>query len=138
MFPQRVVTFSSSFLFKFRQPGIFSSLLTHSRAYSLSSTNSRLFQLNSRSSGFAFELRRGKRSAAVNFGVLMVPQQEAWILERFGKFHKTLEPVLRVLKFLSVLYSILNLFIQFSDHLILHRVLTLQSLLSIVWHTFKF
>ena len=32
-------------------------------------------------------------SAKVNTVVCFVPQQEAWVIERFGKFHKTLEPV---------------------------------------------
>lgn len=29
----------------------------------------------------------------VNIGVLFVPQQEAWVVERMGKFHRILEPV---------------------------------------------
>jgi len=28
-----------------------------------------------------------------NTVVLFVPQQEAWVVERFGKFHRVLEPV---------------------------------------------
>ena len=32
-------------------------------------------------------------SAKVNTVVCFVPQQEAWIIERFGKFNRTLEPV---------------------------------------------
>lgn len=28
----------------------------------------------------------------VNLGVMFVPQQEAWVVERMGKFHKILEP----------------------------------------------
>lgn len=29
----------------------------------------------------------------MNIGVLFVPQQEAWVVERMGKFHRILEPV---------------------------------------------
>lgn len=28
----------------------------------------------------------------INFGVMFVPQQEAWVVERMGKYHKILEP----------------------------------------------
>jgi regulator of protease activity HflC (stomatin/prohibitin superfamily) len=28
----------------------------------------------------------------INLGVMFVPQQEAWVVERMGKFHKILEP----------------------------------------------
>jgi len=35
---------------------------------------------------------RQKHSLPINLGVLFVPQQEAWIVERMGKFHKTLTP----------------------------------------------
>ena len=31
----------------------------------------------------------------INTGVVFTPQQEAWIVERFGKFHKTLSPGVR-------------------------------------------
>ena len=88
---QRLLTFRPSLISKFRQHEILSSLFPHSRLHSLSSSNSRLIKPHSQT--FALELRRGKRAAAVNLGILMVPQQEAWILERFGKFHKSLEPV---------------------------------------------
>ena len=91
MFFQRFLTFRPSLISKFRQNEILSSFFPHSRLHSLSSSNSRFIKPHSRT--FALELRRGKRAAAVNLGILMVPQQEAWILERFGKFHKTLEPV---------------------------------------------
>jgi regulator of protease activity HflC (stomatin/prohibitin superfamily) len=33
----------------------------------------------------------------VNMGINFVPQQEAWVVERFGKFHEILEPGLRLL-----------------------------------------
>lgn len=36
------------------------------------------------------------RSAKVNTVVMFVPQQEAWIVERFGKFNRTLEPVKKI------------------------------------------
>lgn len=29
----------------------------------------------------------------MNTGILFVPQQEAWVVERMGKFYKTLNPV---------------------------------------------
>mmetsp|Transcript_21259 Transcript_21259/g.37638 ORF Transcript_21259/g.37638 Transcript_21259/m.37638 type:complete len:380 (-) Transcript_21259:120-1259(-) len=33
-----------------------------------------------------------KRALPINFGVRIIPQQSAWVIERFGKFHKILEP----------------------------------------------
>jgi len=33
----------------------------------------------------------------INFGVVFVPQQMAWVVERFGKFHSVLEPGLSLL-----------------------------------------
>ena len=33
----------------------------------------------------------------INLGVVVVPQQMAWVVERFGKFHTVLEPGLRFL-----------------------------------------
>eukprot|EP00112_Aurelia_sp_Birch-Aquarium-sp1_P001705 Seg1186.3 transcript_id=Seg1186.3/GoldUCD/mRNA.D3Y31 product="Stomatin-like protein 2 mitochondrial" protein_id=Seg1186.3/GoldUCD/D3Y31 len=40
----------------------------------------------------------GKRRAMpVNTVIKFVPQQEAWIIERFGKYHKTLKPGLNIL-----------------------------------------
>ena len=33
----------------------------------------------------------------VNLGVVVVPQQMAWVVERFGKYHTVLEPGLRFL-----------------------------------------
>ncbi|NXK82534.1 STML2 protein, partial [Amazona guildingii] len=36
-------------------------------------------------------------SLPVNIGVLFVPQQEAWVVERMGKFHRILEPGLNFL-----------------------------------------
>lgn len=32
-----------------------------------------------------------------NFGIVVVPQQRAWVVERFGKFYKTLDPGLHLL-----------------------------------------
>lgn len=40
---------------------------------------------------------RCKHSTPVNVGVMFVPQQEAWLVERMGKFNKTLEPGLNFL-----------------------------------------
>jgi len=40
---------------------------------------------------------RSKHSTPVNVGVMFVPQQEAWLVERMGKFNKTLEPGLNFL-----------------------------------------
>ncbi|CAK4681435.1 hypothetical protein LEN26_020530 [Aphanomyces euteiches] len=37
------------------------------------------------------------RETPVNLGVLVVPQQRAWVVERFGRFHTTLEPGLHFL-----------------------------------------
>ena len=36
---------------------------------------------------------RNRSGLPLNTGFLFVPQQEAWVAERFGKFHKVLEPV---------------------------------------------
>ncbi|NXS74750.1 STML2 protein, partial [Pandion haliaetus] len=41
--------------------------------------------------------RRLTSGLPVNIGVLFVPQQEAWIVERMGKFHRILEPGLNFL-----------------------------------------
>ncbi|XP_076652042.1 stomatin like 2 [Halictus rubicundus] len=40
---------------------------------------------------------RHKTSGPINTIVMFVPQQEAWIIERMGKFHKILEPGLNLL-----------------------------------------
>jgi len=40
---------------------------------------------------------RWKHSTPMNTAVLFVPQQEAWVVERMGKFHRTLEPGLNLL-----------------------------------------
>lgn len=34
-----------------------------------------------------------KQSTPPNLGILFVPQQEAWVVERMGKFHTILNPV---------------------------------------------
>ena len=36
---------------------------------------------------------RHRQSLPFNTVVLFVPQQEAWVIERFGKFYTLLEPV---------------------------------------------
>uniref|UniRef100_A0A8B9N0N8 Stomatin-like protein 2, mitochondrial n=1 Tax=Accipiter nisus TaxID=211598 RepID=A0A8B9N0N8_9AVES len=41
--------------------------------------------------------RRLTSGLPVNIGVLFVPQQEAWVVERMGKFHRILEPGLNFL-----------------------------------------
>lgn len=40
-----------------------------------------------------------KRSLPHNTIVKFVPQQEAWIVERFGKYHNTLLPVIKFMVF---------------------------------------
>ena len=37
---------------------------------------------------------RFRANLPFNTVVLFVPQQEAWVVERFGKFHRLLEPVI--------------------------------------------
>ncbi|NXU79388.1 STML2 protein, partial [Oreotrochilus melanogaster] len=41
--------------------------------------------------------RRWNSGLPMNVGVLFVPQQEAWVVERMGKFHRILEPGLNFL-----------------------------------------
>ncbi|OQS03308.1 stomatin [Thraustotheca clavata] len=43
------------------------------------------------------ELESTMRSTPMNIGVLIVPQQRAWVIERFGKFHSILDPGLHFL-----------------------------------------
>lgn len=40
---------------------------------------------------------RGKASTPINTVIMFVPQQEAWIVERMGKFHRMLDPGLNIL-----------------------------------------
>ncbi|EDW31534.1 GL11182 [Drosophila persimilis] len=40
---------------------------------------------------------RGKTSTPMNTVVMFVPQQEAWVVERMGRFHRILDPGLNVL-----------------------------------------
>ncbi|XP_071442512.1 stomatin-like protein stl-1 [Hetaerina americana] len=40
---------------------------------------------------------RSKGTTPINTAIMFVPQQEAWIVERMGKFHRILEPGLNVL-----------------------------------------
>ena len=37
------------------------------------------------------------RDTPMNLGLVVVPQQMAWVVERFGKFHSVLEPGLQIL-----------------------------------------
>jgi hypothetical protein len=41
--------------------------------------------------------RYSRQRLPTNLGVLFVPQQEGWVVQRFGKFKEVLEPGLRVL-----------------------------------------
>lgn len=41
--------------------------------------------------------KRCASSTPINTGVLFVPQQEAWVVERMGKYHRILEPGLNLL-----------------------------------------
>ena len=41
--------------------------------------------------------RSYKSSTPVNTGILFVPQQEAWVVERMGKFYRILSPGLNFL-----------------------------------------
>ncbi|NWR80750.1 STML2 protein, partial [Centropus unirufus] len=50
-----------------------------------------------RSTWLAPAPQRLNSSLPVNIGVLFVPQQEAWVVERMGKFHRILEPGLNFL-----------------------------------------
>ncbi|NXL50641.1 STML2 protein, partial [Podilymbus podiceps] len=50
-----------------------------------------------RSAGLAPAPHRLNSGLPVNIGVLFVPQQEAWVVERMGKFHRILEPGLNFL-----------------------------------------
>ena len=40
---------------------------------------------------------RWRHNTPLNTVVMFVPQQEAWVVERMGKFHRTLEPGVNVL-----------------------------------------
>lgn len=40
---------------------------------------------------------RTKVSTPLNTVIMFVPQQEAWVVERMGKFHRILEPGLNIL-----------------------------------------
>lgn len=46
---------------------------------------------------FASYERSSKANLPVNIGIRIVPQQYAWVVERFGKFHRILDPGLRML-----------------------------------------
>jgi hypothetical protein len=40
-------------------------------------------------------VRYSSQSTPMNFGILFVPQQEAWVVERMGKYNSILSPVLK-------------------------------------------
>eukprot|EP00300_Choanocystis_sp_HF-7_P008698 c16058_g1_i1.p1 GENE.c16058_g1_i1~~c16058_g1_i1.p1 ORF type:complete len:217 (+),score=49.23 c16058_g1_i1:40-690(+) len=44
-----------------------------------------------------FSSSQARRALPINIGVRIVPQQSAWLIERFGKFHKVLEAGLHFL-----------------------------------------
>lgn len=46
---------------------------------------------------FSYDLNKSTEKLPVNFGIRIVPQQRAWVVERFGKFHSVLKPGLHVL-----------------------------------------
>lgn len=46
---------------------------------------------------FSYDIRRERHSLPYNTMVVFVPQQEAWVVERMGKFNKILEPGLNIL-----------------------------------------
>lgn len=43
------------------------------------------------------EATRGRHSLPYNTGIVFVPQQEAWVVERMGRFHSILKPGVNVL-----------------------------------------
>ena len=49
----------------------------------------RLVRFNSVAQNF----ERSRTSLPISAGIYFTPQQEAWVVERFGKYHRTLEPV---------------------------------------------
>lgn len=54
------------------------------------------FQMNSGALSSLITVR-GKASTPINTVIMFVPQQEAWIVERMGKFHRMLDPGLNIL-----------------------------------------
>jgi len=48
---------------------------------------------------------RFRSSLPFNTVILFVPQQEAWVVERFGKFHRVLEPVSKISFYHFILLS---------------------------------
>ena len=67
--------------------------LAHEHAHAHTPARARLLQA-ANSSGYG---RRRGRKEQLNTVINFVPQQEAWVVERFGKFHDILEPGLRIL-----------------------------------------
>ncbi len=39
---------------------------------------------------------RNQSNLPINLGIMFVPQQEAWVVERMGKFNKILSPVISI------------------------------------------
>lgn len=53
------------------------------------------------------------RNTVINF----VPQQEAWVVERMGKFHKILEPASIIRYVNNLCFQGVNLLIPLVDHI---------------------
>ncbi|NXG37925.1 STML2 protein, partial [Dromaius novaehollandiae] len=67
------------------------------RSSSYSSSSLQCSQQLKRAAWLAPAPQRWNSGLPVNIGVLFVPQQEAWVVERMGKFHRILEPGLNFL-----------------------------------------
>lgn len=63
----------------------------------ITGTSSQNFQSKFAIRTMAYGYSRTKKKLPVNTVVKFVPQQEAWIIERFGKFNRILEPGLAIL-----------------------------------------
>ncbi|GAB2221819.1 hypothetical protein Drorol1_Dr00013009 [Drosera rotundifolia] len=75
-----------------------STSLSSTRALASSPFGSHAAGIRLYSRGHRFDDReRYERRTAVNWGVLVVPEQEAHVVERFGKFHKVLESGIHLL-----------------------------------------
>ena len=49
-----------------------------------------------------------EQNTPINFGIMFVPQQEAWVIERMGKFNKILSPVIILFFFLVNKHKLIN------------------------------
>lgn len=78
-----------------------SAVFSHSSCFSsqfrdIMLATSRLLSLRRLSSAVISQARY-RHSLPINTGVVFVPQQEAWVVERMGKFHTILQPGLNFL-----------------------------------------